>query len=76
MDEVDAPPVHRVDGVLNTELHPTKGVVYLYNEDGDAIRLEGDELRRAASLLLAAHVDRGRFASDARAAAQPAKARR
>lgn len=69
-------PVHRTDGVLSTELHPSKGVVYLYNEDGDSIRLEGDEVQRAARLLLAAHVDRGRFASDARAAAQPAKGRK
>lgn len=73
---MNAAPVRRSDGVLSTELHPTEGVVYLYNEDGDSIRLEGDEVQRAAKLLLAAHIDRGRFASDARAAAQPVKVRK
>lgn len=74
--EAEAPPVHRADGALTTELHPTSGVVYLTNADGDTVRLEGNEVRRAAQLLIAAHLDRGRFASDARAAAEATKARR
>lgn len=69
----DAPPVHREDGGLTTELHPTAGVVYLTNADGDTVRLEGDEVQRAAWLLIAAHVDRGRYASQVRA---PARARK
>ena len=73
--EEDAPPVVREDGGLRTELRPRDGVVYLSNADGDAIRLEGDEVQRAARLLVAAHVDRGRFASEARVAAKPSKAR-
>lgn len=68
--------VLRSDGGLATELQPTTGVVYLENGDGDTIRLEGDEVQRAARLLIAAHVDRGRYASEARAAAQPSKARK
>lgn len=74
--EADAPPVYRADGALTTELHPTAGVVYLTNAEGDTVRLEGDEVRRAAGLLIAAHVERGRYASEARAAAQPSKARK
>lgn len=65
--------VQREDGTLTTELHPAAGVVYLANADGDAIRLEGDEVQRAARLLIAAHVDRGRYASDLRAAAKARK---
>jgi hypothetical protein len=74
--EVPAAPVFRDDGGLRTELYPSTGAVYLSNEDGDAIRLDGDEVQRAARLLLGAHVDRGRFAADARAAAEPPKARK
>lgn len=65
--------VLRSDGGLATELQPTTGVVYLENGDGDAIRLEGDEVQRAARLLIAAHVDRGRYASDLRAATKARK---
>jgi hypothetical protein len=74
--EVPAAPVFREDGGLRTELYPSTGAVYLSNEDGDTVRLEGDEVQRAARLLLGAHVDRGRFAADARAAAAPAKPRK
>jgi len=69
----EVPVVLRSDGGLATELQPTTGVVYLENEDGDAIRLEGDEVQRAARLLIAAHVDRGRYASEIRAAAKARK---
>lgn len=71
--EADGPPILRADGELATELRPLADVVYLENGDGDAIRLVGDEVQRAARLLIAAHVDRGRYASDLRAAAKARK---
>lgn len=71
----EIPVVLRSDGGLATELQPATGVVYLANGDGDAIRLEGDEVQRAARLLIAAHVDRGRFASAAREVAKPTRGR-
>lgn len=76
MSGAESPPVLRRDGLLASELHPTSGVVYLENGDGDAIRLEGDEIQRAARLLIAAHVDRGRYLADARAASTPPKGRK
>lgn len=58
-------PVVRDQEGLRTELHPEADVVYLINADGDAVRLRGSQVQRAACLLMAAHVDRGRYRAEA-----------